>query len=89
MNLLTVTLLARCQQVRIAAATNRPRLDAEHPAEGEVACADSASGHTHDPVDAPNLIVASVPGFMKELHEHILVRHHRPGSFLAVNGVHR
>ena len=45
--------------------------------------------HAHDPVGAPEMVIAAVAGFMKKLEEDVLVRHELPWAALPVNRIHR
>src|SRR3712207_3335285 len=54
-----VAQLSARQQVGIAAAADRERLEAEHRAERQPALAEWAAGHAHHPVDRSELLVAT------------------------------
>jgi hypothetical protein len=77
------------RKVGVAAATNRPGLEADHSAEAKVARPKISIRHAHEPVDAAALIAAPVATLVQILQEGIPVRHQRPFAGLAVDGVHR
>src|SRR6476646_5148623 len=59
-NLLSVAEFAGREQIRIAAFTNRPRLETDHAAEGQLPSPRVSFGHPHQPVDASRLMGATV-----------------------------
>ena len=74
------------QQVGIAAAGNRPWLNAEHGAQANAAGAHRPPQHAHEPVDAAGLVTGAVnlSRLVQELPEHVGVAHEHP---LADSGV--
>src|SRR5262245_43918173 len=88
-NRLALTHLAAGEEIGIPTPSNRPRLQADHAPEAEVARSDFAIRHPHEPVDASCLIVASIAGLVQVLHERASVCHERPDASLPMNRVHR
>ena len=90
-NRVAVARLARRQQVRIPAAANRPRLEAEHRAHADAAGAGAAARHPHHPVDAAGLVRAAMlrRRLVDELEERIAVPHQLPAAGARVAAIHR
>ncbi len=85
-NRVAVTGFARRQQIGIAAAANRPRLEAEHRANADAAGAGAAASHAHHPVDAAGLVRAAMlrGRLVDELQEGVAVPHQLPASSTRV-----
>ena len=82
-------MLAAGEQVRIPTAADRPGLGAEHAPEHDAPVSHIPLRHAHDPVDAAELVVAAIAGFMKKLDERVFMRHQLPRAALPVDRVHR
>ena len=89
MNLLALALLTAGEKIRIPAAANRPGLGAEHAPEHDTPVSHISLRHAHDPVDAAELVVTAIAGFMKKLDERVFMRHQLPRAALPVDRVHR
>src|SRR5205809_6627956 len=89
MNLFALASFPTGEEVGVAAPANRPGLGAEHAAELHAAGSRGSLGHTHDPVDTPELVVAARAGLMEELKKRVRMGHKLPGAVLPVRGVHR
>src|SRR5690349_21373233 len=76
------------QQIRVAAAANRPGLETDHAAQAKMTSADIPVGHTHEPVDAAELRVTAIASLLEVLQEHIPMSHQRPRASLTMNRVH-
>ena len=88
-DLLAATELARCEQIRITTATDRPRLEADHATQRKMAAPGTALCHPHQPVDASGLVGAALVRFVQVLQEGVLVRHQHPRTLLTMQHVHR
>src|SRR4029453_12984863 len=77
-NLLALALFTGREQIGIPTPTNRPGLEAHHAAEPEETGPGITFGHSHRPVDASDLVITAVAGFMEIRQEHVLVEHQRP-----------
>jgi hypothetical protein len=78
--------LARRQQVGIAAARNRPRLQAQHGAHAARPPRSGCRGLGHEPVDAAELMGAAMNRceLLQVLHEQVAVQHQGPRRRLDV-----
>jgi hypothetical protein len=88
MNCLAIAQFSSGQKIWISAASNGSWLEAQHPAKSKTAAAYVPVSHTHEPVDAPELIVTSFASVSQELQECIPVHHHLPWPALLVKRVH-
>ena len=89
MNRFALALFTARQQIRIATATDGPRLRAEHASERHAALSCVSLRHAHDPIDAAELVVPAISRLAKKLDERVLVRHELPRTTLPMNGIHR
>src|SRR3989442_1201801 len=88
-NPLAVAPFAAGEQIGIPARANGPGFRAEHTVDHHVTLAGLSVCHAHDPVGAPETVIAAVAGFMKKLEEDVLVRHELPWAALPVDRIHR
>src|SRR5262245_4320677 len=84
-----VALLSACQKRRISAAPDRRRFGTEHGSQLELAAAQTALGHAHDPVDASPLVITSIAAGIDVLNERVSVQHEHPGPAMTHQTLHR
>jgi hypothetical protein len=82
---------AGSQQVGVAAAGDRPRLETGHRPQPEASRAQRPPRHRHAPVDAAGLVRAAMQCcvLVDELRECLAVQHQLPVAGAAMQGVHR
>ena len=86
---LAVALLARGEQVGIAAARDGERLEAEHAAERQSPAREGPLRHAHEPVDAAALVGPAIARLVQELDKGVEVPHQLPAGSPPVPRVDR
>ena len=77
------------EQVRVSTSGDRPGLHAEHRPQADASDPEVTPRHAHDPVDAPELVCATISALVQELDEEVAVAHPLPWTLLSMDAVHR